>query len=318
MSSILSNRYFLGMFFLLVSFVTAHDAQAIIDTDMLTPELCGSRYAGVCADSAPATGSFMGRCDTNNDGSRDNDCYAPLMSENNCNAQGGGKGVCQSSVCGAGMKPLGACDKDLNPVDGVCCAPDGSSKPTEDGSTTNPAPSSSMPTNLALPNPLKYDTFQDVIGSILVFLRSIIVLLALVFVIIGAVLYITSAGNEKRVTLAKSAITAAMVGMAIGVAAPMFLIEIADILSWKNVPENVSESIRLATVLANVLSFLLGIVGVLAVIMLVVGGGMYLFSAGDEKRASVGKQIVTYSLIGITVAVAALVLVRQIALFFTT
>ena len=50
--------------------------------------------------------------------------------------------------------------------------------------------------------------------------------------------------------------------------------------------------------------------------MLVVGAFMYLTAAGDEDRIDTGKKIVKYSIIGIAIALAALVLVRQVASFF--
>jgi len=66
----------------------------------------------------------------------------------------------------------------------------------------------------------------------------------------------------------------------------------------------------------NVLNFLLASVGILSVIMLVVGGVMYLSSAGSEDRIDQGKKIVTNAIIGIIISLSAMVLVRQIALFF--
>jgi hypothetical protein len=45
----------------------------------------------------------------------------------------------------------------------------------------------------------------------------------------------------------------------------------------------------------------------------VIGGGMYLTAYGDEKKIDSGKKIVTYAIIGIVVALSALVVVRQIA-----
>jgi hypothetical protein len=137
----------------------------------------------------------------------------------------------------------------------------------------------------------------------------------LVFIVIGAVLYVTSAGNDKQIEMAKNAILAAMIGLALGIAAPTFLREISVILGW-GVPAEVSTSLTLAQILLNVLNFLLGIVGVLAIIMLVVGGVMYLTSGGDEGRIETGKKIVIWSIVGITVALSALIIVSQIASFF--
>ncbi len=153
--------------------------------------------------------------------------------------------------------------------------------------------------------------------SILGTLRGIIVVLSLVFIVIGAVLYITSAGDEGRMKTAKGAITAAMIGLAIGIAAPSFLKEIGEVLGWQGVNSTpASSALTLSQIATNVLNFLLSIVGILALIMLVVGGIMYLTAAGDEDRADTAKKIVKWSIIGIAVALASLVIVGQIADLF--
>ena len=71
--------------------------------------------------------------------------------------------------------------------------------------------------------------------------------------------------------------------------------------------------LSLLEIAANVLNLLLSILGIIAIISLVIGGGMYLTAYGDEKRIDTAKQIVKYSIIGIIVALGALVIVKQIA-----
>jgi len=75
-------------------------------------------------------------------------------------------------------------------------------------------------------------------------------------------------------------------------------------------------ALSLSQIALNVLNFLLGIAGVLTLIMLVIGGIMYLTSAGDEDRIDSGKKIFRNSLIGIVIILAAMVLVQQVAKFF--
>ncbi|MEI8103514.1 MAG: pilin [Candidatus Moraniibacteriota bacterium] len=179
---------------------------------------------------------------------------------------------------------------------------------------------------ISFPNPLKFDTFQDLVMRILSYLQGIIVLLALVFIVIGGVLYITSGGSESRTRLAKDCILAAMIGLAIGIGAPTFLREIVTILCTDGGSSVIScpidrtpiaGAISLWQILLNTLNFLLGITGVLAVIMFVIGGVMYLTSAGSDKRVDTAKDIIKYSLIGIIVVLAALVIVKQLASLFT-
>lgn len=193
----------------------------------------------------------------------------------------------------------------------VCCSPASTT------ATVTAPPVASVPQTITFTNPLAFNTVEQVLGSILGTLRGIIVILALVFIVIGAVLYITSAGNEGQMTLAKGAITAALIGLALGIAAPSFLKEIGNVLGWNGVNAGAAaNALTLSQIARNVLNFLLSIVGILGIIMLVIGGIMYLTAAGNEDRIDSGKKIVTYSIIGIIVALASLVIVAQIAVFF--
>lgn len=177
-------------------------------------------------------------------------------------------------------------------------------------------------------NPLSFTTVQGATQSFLDALQGIIVTLALVFLVLGGVLYVISGGDEGKIKTAKSAITAAMIGLAIGIAAPSFLKEISNILGWGMTCDANGDGVATAAecpgagalplggILQNVLNFLLSMVGILAIIMLVIGGLMYFAAAGDEKRADTAKSIVKFSIIGIAVSLAALVIVTQIANFF--
>lgn len=153
--------------------------------------------------------------------------------------------------------------------------------------------------------------------SVMTALQSIVAVLAIIFIVVGAILYITSAGNEGRIKTAKAAITAALIGLALVLAAPAFLKEVYTAIGGTaTLPSQVSAAPTLTEIAMNVLTFLLGIIGVLAIIMLLVGSVMYLTAAGDEKRAENGKSTVKFAIIGIIVAFAALVLVTQVASFF--
>lgn len=208
----------------------------------------------------------------------------------------------------------------------ICASVGGSCKPSCSATESSTAdtcgagvccvPAAATASSVTISNPLGYDTVQDMLGKLLDALQGIIVTLSLVFIVIGAVLYIVSAGDEGRIKTAKAAITASMIGLAIGIAAPSFLKEISGILGWTSSSAAVTAAPTLLEIIQNVLNFLLSLVGVLAIVMLVWGGVMYLTSAGDEKRADTAKSIVKWAIIGIAVALASLVLVTQVANFF--
>ena len=168
--------------------------------------------------------------------------------------------------------------------------------------------------NICFPNPLSYNTVDGILGALLIHLRGIIVVIAMVFLVVGALLYIFSAGDEGRMKTAKGAIYAAVIGLAIGIAAPSFLKEIYTIMGATENP--VSSAPSLATIALNVLNFLLSIVGVAAIIMLSAAGIAYMTAAGNEGQIETAKKMTKWSIVGIAVALGALVIVKQVASFF--
>ncbi len=222
-------------------------------------------------------------------------------------------GSCMRNGCTATQRPAaGTCS-----FGETCCIDNATGGPGS-GATPTGGPGS---TSVSFANPLRFTTVNELLTSLLTFLQTFIVMLALIFIIIGALLYVTSAGNDSRMETAKKCIMGAMVGLALGIAAPAFLREISNILGWNagsaSLPAGVGTSLSLLEIAANVLNFLLTVIGILAIIMLVIGGSMYLLAAGDEDRIDRGKKIVKYSIIGILIALGSMVLVRQIAAFFT-
>ncbi len=79
---------------------------------------------------------------------------------------------------------------------------------------------------------------------------------------------------------------------------------------------SISDATPITTILENILQFLLSIVGVLAIISLVVAGVMYLTAAGNIKQVDLAKKAVQLSIIGIVVALGALLIVSQLGSFF--
>jgi hypothetical protein len=205
------------------------------------------------------------------------------------------------SIYGKGYKPSSDCYSCVSADDAT---PSGAAASGESTSFTNP---------------LEATTVEGLLTSILSAIQRIIVTLALVFVAIGALMILVSAGSPETVEKGKKAITMALVGLSLGIAAPSILKELAGILGWGTatpLPANVTAATTLSVIALKVLNFLLGISGVVALIMLVIGAIMYLTSAGDEDRIDTGKKIFKNSLIGILIIMASMVLVRQIALFF--
>ncbi|MFZ3031970.1 MAG: pilin [Candidatus Moraniibacteriota bacterium] len=256
------------------------------------PDASTCTGGAICKASCGVGESSTGTCSTGSC------CTSSIGSISTCQNK---DAQCRSLLdCQGDSTQVGSCNNGL----GVCCL-------------TSSIVSTPTLTTVSVKNPLAFDTVEGLLNSILGFLQGAIVILSLIMIVIGAMVYMTAAGDEKRVSTGKTIITAALVGLALAIAAPSFLKEIGTILDWGGVDGSaVTGAKTLAQIATSVLNFLLSVVGVIGIIMMVVGGLMYLTAAGDEDRIKTGKSITVYSIIGIAIALAALVLVTQIATFF--
>jgi len=62
----------------------------------------------------------------------------------------------------------------------------------------------------------------------------------------------------------------------------------------------------------NVVNFALGFLGILAVVIIIFGGFMYLTAAGKEETATKGKKTVTYAIIGLLIIMASFAIVNTV------
>ena len=65
-------------------------------------------------------------------------------------------------------------------------------------------------------------------------------------------------------------------------------------------------------IIGGILDWLLTIVGIVGVIAFAVAGIMYLTAFGDDKRITTAKSAMTYSIIGVIVAIVGLVVLRAV------
>lgn len=81
---------------------------------------------------------------------------------------------------------------------------------------------------------------------------------------------------------------------------------------WGTVPkpDNVPEEFD--TAVMNATNWLLGFVGMIAVLMIVWGGINYIAAAGNEDTARTAKKTITYGLIGVVIAGFAYAIVKVI------
>lgn len=68
---------------------------------------------------------------------------------------------------------------------------------------------------IKIDNPLKYDTFQELIDNLINFIFILAIAITPIMIVIGAFYLMTAAGNPERVEQAKKIILYTVVGLAI-------------------------------------------------------------------------------------------------------
>ena len=164
-------------------------------------------------------------------------------------------------------------------------------------------------TTISIDNPVAFNTVESLLsGGILPWLRGTIATIALVFFVIGAIMYMAGGADESNVKQGKAAMTASLIGFTLALAVPSLLKEIYGIFGV-SAP---SAGPALVSIALNILRFLVSLVGILGTIMLVISGISYMGSAGSDEKAKSAKKMATYSVIGIALALAALIIIRQV------
>lgn len=80
---------------------------------------------------------------------------------------------------------------------------------------------------------------------------------------------------------------------------------------------SITNAPKAATLLSNILNFVLSIAGIAGIIALVVAGGLYLSAGGDMRRAALAKRAAIAAVIGIAVVLSAWIIIDQLAAFFS-
>ena len=161
----------------------------------------------------------------------------------------------------------------------------------------------------AITNFLPCETVRECVMKAISQLKLLVVGVAIVVIIIAGIFYLMSGGNLKLAEKAKKTLIGAIIGTAIVVGADILINEVGKALGWKGAQEKAGGA---AGIISRAISFILGILGFIGMGGIIIGGIWYITAAGDEDRMNQGKKTVVYSLIGIVIALSALVIIRQI------
>lgn len=130
---------------------------------------------------------------------------------------------------------------------------------------------------------------------------------ALIFILIGGVRYISSRGDEGEAESAKKTILYAVIGiLVVGIAA----ILVNFTLNAAGVGGALPGGSNLVGAALTIINIFLGLIGVTALVFVLIGGVRYITSQGDESSAEEAKKTILYAVIGIVVVGIAAVVVN--------
>jgi len=164
---------------------------------------------------------------------------------------------------------------------------------------------------IEVPNPLQYDTVEDLSSQIRSYLLLIVGGIAIVMIAVAGIMYIAGGamGNDGLVEMGKKGVIGAIAGLVIILGASMILSEVYFIVTGS---EGSFDNLSASQILVRLINFLLAIIGTLFLISMLIGGIWYFSAGADESRIELGRKTVTYSIIGIGIALAAMVVLRQV------
>lgn len=167
-------------------------------------------------------------------------------------------------------------------------------------------------------NPIGHSTLTGFLEGLLINIQNIVGWLAVIFIVIGGVLYMTAGGKDSQITLAKNTIISALIGFSLAVAGPSLLKEIKDLVLPGGPVASIAGANTISDILINILDFSLTLIAILALITLIYSGLSYLGANGDRSKIDNAKKIAVYSVIALSVAGGSLIVINFIINILST
>lgn len=142
-------------------------------------------------------------------------------------------------------------------------------------------------------------------SNVLADISAIAAYLVLGYVIYGGYLYVSSSGDPSKVSAGKKTLTHAFTGLAIVLLANVILNTIRITLLGANGSFSDVTGTNATTMVTEMISWTIGIAGVVSLIFIVIGGINYTTSAGDPSKIQKAKQTILYALIGLAIVALA-------------
>ena len=151
-----------------------------------------------------------------------------------------------------------------------------------------------------------------IVANIATDIAVIATYLILGYVIYGGYLYTFSGGDPNKVAVGRKTLTQAFIGLAIVMSATLIMGTIRFILAG-SADGNISNCtttncVEPEALVEGLISWFIGIAGIVSAIFLVYGGITYITSSGDASKLQKAKNMILYSLIGLAIVILATII----------
>lgn len=159
------------------------------------------------------------------------------------------------------------------------------------------------------------DNFGQFVSEIWAWASQIIFGVSVVTMIIGGIVLMFAGDDERNIDTAKTIIKGAIFSCILVTFSAVLLKVLHKPTNALNEPPSLSNASK---AVSNVIYYLLGITGGIAIIALIVGGFRLISSGGDYEKTRNAKKSVKFAILGLIVALSSFVLLRLVIVPFVT
>lgn len=153
--------------------------------------------------------------------------------------------------------------------------------------------------------------FAEFISLVWNFGSQVILALAIFFIILGAIFYVGSAGNDERIDQGKQMIFGSLIAVGIVIFSGVL------IRTLHKPAENSSGYLTdVPNVINNASTILVSIIAAFTVLMFIYAGIMYITARGDTEKVNKATQALRYAVYGLVIGVLAYTLVNTAVNYF--
>ena len=145
---------------------------------------------------------------------------------------------------------------------------------------------------------------ETLITNVINWVIGIAGVVSAVYVVIGGIGYITSAGDPNKLQKAKTTIVYSLLGLAIVGLSLIISNSGRNIIQAANTGDDIKEPIL------NLLNSIIGFLSVVSVIFIIKGGFGYMTSSGDPGKLKSAKDTILYACIGLIICVLSFAIVN--------